>query len=488
MGRISSTFCLPSRKFLYFSMSKTIPSQELTMPENTGKLSTRTKFFYGIGDLGNALVNSAIQFFLMKFYTDAALIVPAMAGSALLIGKIWDAVNDPLFGWITDRTKSRFGKRRVFMLFGAVPLAISIALLWYVPESSRVSTFVWIAFTFVLFDTLWTLTNVPYYALTSELTDDYDERSSLTTYRMVMAVPAYLVGAALTPAIVGLFAIQRTGYAFIGIIYGVFAGAALIISALGIRERTGLAVAAPEPSPFRSLLVAMKNKPFIWLCIVYFVINISFAFIKTLMAYYVEYQLLMKESISLVMGLLLICVTLALPFWQWLSHRMNKGPAYALGMMVGALAVMITFFLPHNSTPMIYLVSVLAGFGFSAQWIFPWAMVADVADYDRLETGQQRSGMYYGVWGLATKISEAFALASVGWILTGFGYVPNIEQSSQALLGIRLFFGLIPAFIILFALPFLFLYPITRQSQTVVRRKLEELDHASRIEKKEEAR
>ena len=193
------------------------------MAENTGKLRSRTKFFYGIGDLGNAVVNSAIQFFLMKFYTDGALILPALAGNALLIGKIWDAVNDPLFGWITDRTKSRFGKRRVFMIFGALPLAISIALLWFVPTSNLVATFIWIAVTFILFDTVWTLTNVPYYALTSELTDDYDERSSLTTYRMAMAVPAYLVGAALTPAIVGLFALQQTGYAFIGIAYGILA-------------------------------------------------------------------------------------------------------------------------------------------------------------------------------------------------------------------------------------------------------------------------
>ena len=458
------------------------------MAENTGKLRTRTKIFYGIGDLGNALVNSAIQFFLMKFYTDAALILPALAGNALLIGKIWDAINDPLFGWLTDRTKSRFGKRRVFMLFGAVPLAIAIALLWYVPVSSRAATFIWIAFTFILFDTIWTLTNVPYYALTSELTDDYDERSSLTTYRMVMAVPAYLVGAALTPAIVGLFALQSTGYAFIGIAYGIFAAAVLIISALGIRERTGLAVSTPEPSPVKSLLVSLKNKPFIWLCGVYFLVNISFAFIKILMAYYVEYQLLMKSSISLVMGLLLICVTLALPFWQWLSRKMAKGPAYAIGMLIGALSVMLTFFLPHNSTSLIYLVSILAGFGFSAQWIFPWAMIADVADYDRLETGQQRSGMYYGVWGLTTKISEALALAAVGWVLTGFGYIPNVEQTPHALLGIRLFFGLIPAFFILFSLPFLFLYPITRRKHAEVRRKLEALDQEAKQGIKEEIR
>ena len=446
------------------------------MADTTRKLRTRTKLFYGIGDLGNALVNSAIQFFLMKFYTDAALILPALAGNALLIGKIWDAVNDPLFGWITDKTKSRFGKRRVFMIFGAIPLGISIALLWFVPKADLISTFIWIAATFILFDTLWTLTNVPYYSLTSELTDDYDERSSLTTYRMVMAVPAYLIGVALTPVIVGLFALQRTGYAFIGILYGIIAAVVLLVSAAGLRERKDLVTAKPETSPLKSLLIAIKNKPFVKLCGIYFIINISFAFIKILMAYYIEYQLLMKAETSLVMGLMLVCVTLSLPFWQWVSRKIDKGPAYGLGMLVGGAAVVLTFFLPHHSTMLIYLIAVLAGFGFSAQWIFPWAMVADVADYDRLETGQQRSGVYYGVWGLATKISEALALAAVGWILTGFGYVPNVEQTPHALLGIRLFFGLIPAACIFISLPLLFKYPITRKSHAEVRAKLEAVD------------
>jgi len=276
-----------------------------------------------------------------------------------------------------------------------------------------------------------------------------------------------------------LFALQRTGWAFIGIAYGVLAAVALLISAAGIRERQGVAVSKPEASPFKSLLIALKNRPFVWLCGTYLVINISFAFIKILMAYYIEYQLLMKAETTLVMGLMLICVTISLPFWQWLSRKMDKGPAYGLGMAVGALAIILTFFLPHQSTGLIYLIAVLAGFGFSAQWIFPWAMVADVADYDRAETGQQRSGMYYGVWGLATKFSEALALAAVGWILTGFNYVPNVEQSAQALLGIRLFFGLVPAVIIFASLPLLFKYPLNRQRHAEVRARLEAMDAAA---------
>lgn len=225
-----------------------------------------------------------------------------------------------------------------------------------------------------------------------------------------------------------------------------------------------------------SLSTALKNRPFVWLILVYFLLNISFALIKILMAYFVEYQLLMKDQIPVVMGLMLLCVTLSLPVWQWVSRRMNKGPAYAIGMLIGGLAVLIAFFMPQGATSSIYVIAALAGVGFATNWVFPWAMVADVGDADRAKTGEQRSGMYYGVWGLSTKLSEALALAGVGWVLSGFGYVPNMAQSSQSLLGIRLFFGLVPALLILLAAPFLFKYPITRSSHAEVMREIEKTE------------
>lgn len=441
------------------------------------KLSFLTKFFYGIGDIGNAIINSAIQFFLMKFYTDGALILPALAGNALLIGKFWDAINDPLFGWMADRTNSKIGKRRVFMFFGAIPLGISISLLWFVPPgASRAATFAWIALTFILFDTLWTLTNVPYYALTSELTDDYDERSALTSFRMVMAVPAYLVGVALTPVIVGLFAVERSGWGFVGILYGAICATVLIISAAGIKEREKIQKTKSKINVLECIKATFTNKPFLILCGAYLISNISFALIKTLMAYFLEYQLEMAGEVPLVMGLMLICVTISLPFWKKLSEKLDKGPCYAIGMAIGALAVGFSYFLPHQRTVLIYPLAGLAGIGFGAQWIFPWAMIADVADYDRVKTGEFRSGMYYGVWGLSTKISEALAIAGVGWVLTGFGYQANIAQTAHSLFGIRLFFGPIPGIVILVTLPLLFLYPINRNKHAEIRRKLEEMD------------
>jgi GPH family glycoside/pentoside/hexuronide:cation symporter len=443
----------------------------------SSRLARRTKLFYGVGDVGNALVNSAVQFFLVIYYTDAALLSPAVVGTALLVAKAWDAINDPLFGWLSDRMRATsLGKRRAWMIAGAVPLGLSVALLWRVPAAASgnpLFSFAWVVGSFVLFDTLWTATNVPYYALSGELTDDYDERSSLTSYRMILAVPAYLIGAALTPALVAMFPTKAEGYAAVGLIYGAIAAAALLISAAGLRERPEVASRTAEDPPWQTFGEALKNRPFVRLLVIYFVLNLAFALIKTLMVYFLTYQAGMEAQTSMVMGLMLVCVILALFPWQAISRRWEKGPAYALGMGIGALAVALTFFLPPRPTPWIYLIAALAGFGFAAQWVFPWSMVPDVVDYDRVSSGEQRSGMYFGVWGLATKVSEMLALAATGWLLALVRYVPNAAQTQGALLGIRFFFGPMPAIFIAVCLPLLVTYPLTRAAHRRILAQLE---------------
>jgi GPH family glycoside/pentoside/hexuronide:cation symporter len=443
------------------------------------KLSARTKLYYGVGDIGNAMVNSAIQFFLLVFYTDGVLIAPALAGGALMVGKIWDAVNDPLFGWISDRTTSRFGKRRVYMIFGALPMAVSIALLWFVPLGlSDTAIFAWIALTFIFYDTMNTLTSVPYYALTSELTEDYDERASLTTFRMVLGVPAYMVGAAVTPIIVGLFATKRAGYGATGIIYAIIAAAVLWICAAGIRERKETSESKAETPPLRAFVTTFRNRPFVQLIVAYLIAAVSFALIQTLMAYFLIYQLGMENQVPIVMALLLVSVALFLFPWKMLSDRWNKGPAYALGLAIGGLAVATTFFLQHEPTPLIYVIAIVAGIGFSAQWVFPWAMVPDVVEYDRLETGERRGGMYYGVWGFTSKLTGGLGVALAGAVLQLSGYVANVEQSTETLRTIRFFFGPIPLVVILLALPLLIWYPITRESHAALREKLDSMEEA----------
>jgi GPH family glycoside/pentoside/hexuronide:cation symporter len=444
------------------------------------RLSTKTKLLYGVGDVGNAVVNSAVQFFLLAFYTDGALIAAGLASTALWAAKFWDAVNDPLFGWLSDRTTSRFGKRRVYMIFGALPLALSVALLWFVPGGlSNIWTFAWIALSFMIFDTMWTLTNVPYYALTAELTSDYDERASLTTVRMVLGVPAYVIGAALTPVLVGFFASKATGYRWVGILYGILAAVVLWIAAAGLREKKQIAASKAETPALRSFVATFRNRPFVRLVGAFLVANLAFSLVRTLLYYYLTYQLGMEDQVPVVMFLLLVFVGLFLFPWKWLSDRLNKGPAYALGLAIGGLAVSATFLLPQGPTPWIYVIAIVAGIGFSAQWVFPWAMVPDVVEYDRLVTGEHRGGMYYGVWGLATKLSDALGIAVSGWVLQLYGYLPNVAQSAHTLFGIRLFFGPVPLVFFATALPLLIWYPITRKSHAKVRQQLDAQEQAT---------
>jgi GPH family glycoside/pentoside/hexuronide:cation symporter len=441
--------------------------------EDTQRLTTRTKLVYGIGDIGFSMAVTAVLFFLLIFYTDVALIAPALAGGALAIGKLWDAVNDPLFGWLSDRTSSkRFGKRRVYMIFGAVPLALSIMLVWFVPAGlSDTMVFLWIAGTFIIYDTMVTLTSVPYYALSSELTQDYDERASLTTVRMLFGVPSYLVGAALTPVIAGLFAIRSVGYSVVGVVFGIFAAAGLLISAAGIKERPSSQVKSVIP-PWTSFLYTFKNRPFVQLIAAYLIANLGFVLIQTLLAYFITYQLGMGDQLPIVMALLLVSIGAFLFPWKMASDRWNKGPAYALGLGIGGLAIASTFLLPHEPTPLIYVVTLVAGIGFSANWVFPWSMVPDVVEYDQLTTGEQRGGMYFGVWGFTNKLTAMLGVVISGLVLQFSGYLPNVPQSAETLQAIRLFFGPIPGLILAISLPMLFFFPITRASHAAVRARL----------------
>src|SRR5512139_335523 len=215
------------------------------------KLTLGFQFRYGLAELGFALITSAMQFFLLFYYTDVAGFNSALAGTALMVGKLtWDALNDPLFGYWSDRTRSRFGRRRIYMVIGAVPLGIAAWIMFSLPKGlTGVSAFLAVLFSFWLVDTFHTMTTTPYYALTPELTRDYNERASLTTVRMVFSVVGYILGAALTTILAGIF--QGNGlnlqqaWSATGAVFGAVAAITILITAFTVRERPEL---AGEPS------------------------------------------------------------------------------------------------------------------------------------------------------------------------------------------------------------------------------------------------
>ncbi|MBI4732202.1 MAG: MFS transporter [Chloroflexi bacterium] len=438
------------------------------------KLTLGSKFRYGLADLGFALITSAMQFFLLFYYTDVAGIDPGLAGLALMVGKLtWDAINDPLFGYFSDRTRSRFGRRRIYMLIGAVPLGIAAWIMFSLPKGLTGATaFLAVLFSFWLVDSFHTMTTTPYYALTPELTRDYNERASLTSIRMVYSVFGYILGAALTTILAGIF--QGSGlnmqqaWSATGAVFGVVAIITTLVTTFSIKERPELAGEPSQLPALKAVLTSFKNKPFIILMLAFILSSFSFTVLTALVPYFIQYQLNMPEQVSFVLLAMLVTIGIFLVPAKLISDRINKGPAYALGLFIASLAVMTSFFFPRGETALIYVVAAVAGMGFSAQWVFPWSMLPDVIEYDEKMTGERREGIYYGLWAFLTKFTGALGVAVSGWALGLFGYVPNVEQTPYALFGIRLFFAIVPAVVIIISLPFLIWYPITRKKHAAL--------------------
>jgi glycoside/pentoside/hexuronide:cation symporter, GPH family len=434
-------------------------------------LSLGTKIRYGVADLGIALLGSAVQFFILFYYTDVALINPTTAGTALLAGKLtWDAVNDPIFGYLSDRTRSRLGRRRIYMFAGALPLGLAAWLMFSLPIGlSGPVAFFAVLGTFLLFDTFHTMASVPYYAMTAELTYDYNDRASLTAIRMIFSVLGYILGAASTTLISGLFSSAlgwdtRSSWSATGAIYGVIVVAAILFTAFTVKERSSDEIKPSTLPPLKAVLTTFRNRPFVLMLGAFIISSFSFTMLTALVPYFLIYQLEMKDSVPVVMLTMLLAIGIFLIPIKKLSDRINKGPAYAGGLLLASCAIVCAFFLPKGPTPWIYVIAVVAGIGFSGQWVFPWSMVPDVVEYDQKMTGERREGIYYGIWALVQKFTNALGIAVAGWSLGWFGYMPNVVQTDHALLGIRLFFSLVPAAALLLSLPFLIWYPITRES------------------------
>jgi GPH family glycoside/pentoside/hexuronide:cation symporter len=265
---------------------------------------------------------------------------------------------------------------------------------------------------------------------------------------------------------------NKAAYSGMGGVFGLLAMGAVLVTVLNARERPTDEVPPSSLPPLSAILQTFRNRPFMILVAAFFISSFSFTLLTSLLPYYLTYQLNMADQVPLVLLAMLGTIGLFLFPWKLISDRINKGPAYALGLFIACLAVSLTFFLPYGPTPLVYVIAVVAGLGFSGQWVFPWGMLPDVIEFDEQQTGERREGIYYGVWAFLTKFTGALGIAVGGWALELFGYVPNVVQTETARLGIRLFFGLVPSVAIILSLPLLIWYPVTRASHARLRAEL----------------
>jgi len=445
------------------------------------KLSFGSKMKFGIADFGLSAVTSCIQFFMLFYYTDVVHISPGIAGTAMLVGKLtWDLINDGLFGYLCDKTKSRWGRRRPYLMFCSVPLALSFWLMFSLPEGlGPLPAFFGILLTAMLFDTFHTLVSTSYYAMTAELTTDYDERTSIATFRMIFNVIGYIFGAAITTVIAGLLQKYlkmslRGAWSMVGLFFGVLAAASTMIVGFSNKFKSVVNDEPVKTPALKALFSTLKNKSFVSFLIISGIMSVAFTLVTTILPYFIIYPMGMEDSLSLIMILLLGTLGLFLVPCKAVADRIGKGKTYALGIGIASVALLAASFLPASVATAVYAVAIIAGIGFSSQWICPHSMLPDVVEYDELLSGQRREGLHYGMWGMVCKVTSALAMAISGWGLELFGYVEDADvQSGPAMLGIRILFSALPVLLLALCIPLLIKYPITKESHARLLKELE---------------
>ncbi|MCK5128801.1 MAG: MFS transporter [Clostridiales bacterium] len=449
-------------------------------------LKLREKIGYASGEFGQTLFWVAISFWLMIFLTDELGLPAALAGTAALIAKLWDAITDPIVGQLSEKTKSKWGRRRPWLLFGAIPFGITYFIMFLNPGFSNVTVlFFWVLFAYMLLNTAYTCVNIPYNSLLYELTPDYNQRTSISGYKSVFAVIATLVAAGAAQPIMNMFETTTAGFMGMGAVFGLLIAVFVLLPFFFVKERYVKPTGKKEGSIFKKNAEALKNKPFRLLLITWMVNTIGMSMIMANLVYYFKYIFGDENLVTTAMMVLIGASLIFIPIVVKLSKKIDKNWVYAVGIILYLVAIIAIFFLGHElGIVFVYAMMLIAGIGLSAHNVTPWAMVPDTIDYGYVKTGVRTSGTYYGLWAFVIKVGAAFAVFFLGIVLDLFGYVANATQTATSLLGIKLALGPIPGVFFAIAIICLIRYPLSKKMHTEIRKQIEEmeLEEASEIE------
>jgi GPH family glycoside/pentoside/hexuronide:cation symporter len=445
----------------------------MTTPSST--LSVKEKLGYGLGDTASHFVWDMVGFWILIFYTDTFGISAAAAGTIMLAARIWDMANDPLMGIIADRTNTRWGKFRPYLLWMSLPYAVLAVLAFSTPDLGPTGKVVYAAVTYMLLMTAYTAINLPYSSLGAVMTADGYERTSLNTYRFICAFAGQLVvtGLALTMAKHLGGGDDARGYQLTLVVFGMISFLLFMTTFATTKERIQ-PPAAQRSSLREDLKILFANKPWIILSAVGLVSFIMFALQNASVAYYFKYYVGNEESVQLFNVVGSIALIAALPASRPLAKRFGKRNVFIASSLLSGLFFCLLILPGTDDISMIYVLNILAKITYAPAVPLLWTMLADTADYSEWTTGRRATGLFFSASTFAQKGGWGIGGALAGWLLAGFGYIEqSAVQSGEAITGIRLLISVFPGILYMSCAAFLMFYRLDAKTCLQMQEELE---------------
>ena len=430
---------------------------------NSETLTNRVRAGYGIGDYAICLYWSGIGLYLLYFYTDVVGISPILAGWIYALGIGWDAITDPFMGYLAERTKTKMGSYRPFIYYGSIPLALSFVLLFWVPPFEGTVLFLFLILVNLIHRSCFTIVSVPYSSLTARITNDSNERTKLTTARMISASFGTLSMSALAFPLIAYFggANEAFGFLWLAIISGLIAIALLSVTVYSVREKIDEIVNSNLPNFVSITKTVATNYPF-WIvfgCIL--ILGSTGVMFNKNLIYFVKYGLELHEYQGLILGVSSGASFLSLPFWAYLALKIGKRETWLISMTIAFIGLLLFFYYPIASLNELLILLALIGVGNGAGGVLFWSMLPDTVEYGEWKSGIRTESSLYGFMTFAQKSSIAVAALILGFLLSGIGFEPNQIQSKETISGMKFMMSWIPICGIIISLVLMYFYPIS---------------------------
>jgi len=428
------------------------------------KISVTEKIGYSLGDAAANFIFQTMLVFQLAFYTDTFGITAAAAGTLFLVVRVWDAIFDPFMGVVADRTNTKWGKFRPWILWTAVPFGIMGFLTFTTPPFDAQGKLIYAYVTYIVLMMVYSANNLPYSALSGVITGDLAERTSLSAYRFVAAMSAALVIQGLALPMVNYFGGGNSAKGY-QITMGVFSALAIvffIITFATTRERV-----QPDPtqrnSVRRDLADLTSNGPWVAMFVLTIIVFITLAMRGGVMLYYFKYYLGREDLFSIFnvfgTGSTIVGVIASTP----LAKRFGKRDVFIAGLALTVVFTAAFVLLPRTAIALIFGTEMLRQLAYGFTIPLLWAMMADVADFSEWKNHRRATAVVFSAIVFALKAGLGFGGAIGGWLLAAYGYVPNVAQTERALQGIKLTTSVYPAITFALAVVCLFFYRIDKR-------------------------